>query len=159
MIISSLRLGQLEVPDDKVIFTEKPILGFEHLRRYCLVDVEELRPFLWLQSVDDPAIAFLMVNPRVFFPDYRIEVNSNEIAELQVNRVEAVETYVIVTVPERPDEMSVNLQGPLLINTENNKAKQLILVNSGYQIAHRIMDSLPQKQTESSPQKEELVGV
>jgi flagellar assembly factor FliW len=143
MIVQSLRLGQLEIPDDKVFRTEKPILGFEHLCRYCLIEIDELRPFMWMQSTEDPAIAFLVVNPRVFFPDYRIEVNSKEIAELTVARVESVETYVIVTVPEDPTEMSVNLQGPIIINTENNKAKQLILVNSEYQIAHRILDTVP----------------
>jgi flagellar assembly factor FliW len=158
MIVNSLRLGQLEVPDDKVIQTEKPVLGFEHLRRYCLVDVEELRPFMWFQAVDDPTVAFLIVNPKVFYPDYRIEVNSKEIAELQVRQVEAVETYVIVTVPDDPNEMSVNLQGPILINTENNRAKQLILVNSEYRIVHRVMDTMPKIQPETS-MEEELVGV
>lgn len=145
MIVKSLRLGQLDVPDDKIIKTEKPVLGFEHLTRYCLVEVEELRPFMWLQSVEDPAVVFLVVNPRVFFPDYRIEVNSKEIAELKVERVESVETYVIVTVPEDPCRMSANLQGPIIINTENNRAKQLILVNSEYHIAHSILDTLPQE--------------
>ncbi|UCG61970.1 MAG: flagellar assembly protein FliW [Candidatus Zixiibacteriota bacterium] len=159
MIVRSLRLGQLEIPDNKIIKTEKPILGFEHLSRYCLIDVDELRPFLWMQSADDPAVAFLIVNPRVFFPDYKIEVNSKEIAELKVDRVESVETYVIVTLPEDPSEMSVNLQGPILINTENNKAKQLILVNSDYRIAHRILDTLPEESEETAAKELESVTV
>jgi flagellar assembly factor FliW len=159
MIVKSFRLGQLEIPDNKIIRTEKPILGFEHLSRYCLVEVDELRPFLWMQSVEDPAIAFLVVNPRVFFPEYKIEVNSKEIAELKVNRVEAVETYVIVTLPEDPREMSVNLQGPIIINTENNKAKQLILVNSDYRISHRILDTLPEEVESTQVSELEPVGV
>lgn len=159
MIVNSLRLGQLEIPDEKVIRTVKPILGFEHLTRYCLVDVEETKPFLWFQSVDDPAVAFLVINPRVFFPHYKIEVNSNEIAELEVDRVESVETYVIVTVPEDPSEISANLQGPVIINTDNNKAKQLILVNSEYCIAHRILDTLPQQAKETETEIPELAGV
>lgn len=146
MLVKSLRLGQMEIPDGKLIRTEKPILGFEHLSVYCLVEVDELRPFLWMQSAEDPAIAFLVVNPRVFFPDYRIGVNSKEIAELDVNRAESVETYVIVTVSEDLNEMSVNLQGPIIINTENNKAKQLILVNSDYRIVHRILDTFEQEE-------------
>ncbi len=149
MIVKSLRLGQLEIPDDKIIKMEKPILGFEHLGRYCLIEVDELRPFMWMQSVEDPAVAFLVVNPRVFFPDYKIEVNSKEIAEIKVDRVEAVETYVIVTVPEDPREMSVNLQGPVIINTDNNRAKQLILVNSEYKIAHNILDTLPEEKAKT----------
>ncbi len=159
MIVNSLRLGPLEIPQEKMIRTEKPILGFEHLTRYCLVDVEELRPFMWFQSVDDPAVAFLVVNPRVFFPNYKIEVNSNEIAELEVSRVESVETYVIVTVPEDANQISANLQGPVIINTENNRAKQLILVNSEYCIAHRIMDTLPRQPEEAQTEIPELAEV
>jgi flagellar assembly factor FliW len=158
MIVESLRLGKLNVPDNKIIKTEKPVLGFEHLSRYCLVEVDELRPFLWMQSVEDQAVAFLVVNPRVFFPDYKIEVNSKEIAELKVNQVELVETYVIVTVPEDPSQISINLQGPIIINTENNLAKQLILVNSDYRIAHRILDTLPEVGEKTAETKLEPVG-
>jgi len=86
MIVNSLRFGQLEVPNDKIITMEKPILGFENVCHYCLVEVDEIRPFLWLQAVDDPSLAFLVVNPLVFFPDYRIEVNSNEIGDLYRER-------------------------------------------------------------------------
>ena len=159
MIVNSLRMGQLEIPDDKIIKTEKPILGFEQLSRYCLVEVDELRPFLWMQSTEDPAVAFLVVNPRVFYPDYKIEVNSKEIAELKVACVETVETYVIATVPDDPRQMSVNLQGPIIINTANNKAKQLILVNSDYQIAHRILDTLPEEPEISPVESLEPAGV
>ncbi len=143
-VVHSRRFGNLEVPDDKTITMERPILGFEHLTSFCLVDLPELSPFLWLQSTQEADVAFLVVNPALLFPDYRIEVNSKEIAELRVAKVESVETYVIVTLPERPEEISVNLQGPILINTENNLAKQLVLVNSRYEVRHYLRDISPQ---------------
>jgi flagellar assembly factor FliW len=158
MIVNSSRFGQLEVPPGKVITMERSILGFEAFRRFCLVEIDELRPFLWLQSVEDPAIAFLVVNPLLIFPEYRIEVNSNEIAELKVACVESIETYVVVTIPSDPRKMSVNLQGPILINTENGLAKQLVLVNSQYSIRHPVLDSLQEQQPETVSE-EELVGV
>ena len=159
MLVKSSRLGQLEVPESKVINMEKPILGFERLQQYCLVEVDELKPFLWLQSVEDAAVAFLVINPRVFFPDYRIEVNSKEIAELAIDKVEAVETYTVVTVPDDPRQMSVNLQGPILINTENNRAKQLVLVNSEYRVQHYLIPDREEFEGESAARREELVGV
>lgn len=141
-VVHSLKFGTLEVPDDKTIYMERPILGFEQLKTFCLVEMPELRPFSWLQSIEDETIAFLVVNPVTFFPNYRIEVNPKEIAELRVTKVDNVETYVIVTVPEDPHQISANLQGPILINTENNLAKQLVLVNSQYEVRHSLLDAV-----------------
>ncbi len=157
MIINSLRFGPLEVPEDKVISMERPILGFESLHKFCLVEMEDLAPFHWLQSIDDEAVAFLVLNPIVFFPDYRIEINSKEIGELEVSDVRSVETYVVVTIPEEPKEISANLQGPILINTENNRAKQLVLVNSRYAVRHSILEAVEHIETDQ-PRREELVG-
>ena len=146
-VVESIRFGTLEVPDDKTIYMERPILGFEQLKTFCLVELPELSPFLCMQSTEDPAVSFLVVNTIVFYPRYRIEVNPKEIAELRVAKTESVETYVIVTIPEDPKQISVNLQGPVLINTENNLAKQLVLVNSQYQVRHSLLETLdaPQK--------------
>jgi flagellar assembly factor FliW len=159
MIIESVRFGKLEIPDDKLVRMQKPILGFEHLTTYCLIEQEEFLPFLWLQSVEDPAVAFVVVNPVIFFPDYRIEVHPKEIAELMISRFDRVETYVIVTIPDDPSRISVNLQGPILINTENTLAKQVVLVNSDYQVRHYLLEALRTTPTPAVEKKEELVGV
>jgi flagellar assembly factor FliW len=158
MYINSLRFGPLEIPDDKIIMMERPILGFENLTEFCLVEKDELAPFLWLQSVEESSVAFLIINPHVFFPEYRIEINPNEIAELRVATVESIETYVVVTVPEDPNQLSANLQGPILINTENNLAKQLVLVNSEYQVRHSILEAC-EELIPATRQREQPVGV
>jgi flagellar assembly factor FliW len=159
MVINSLRFGRVEVPDNKVITLVKPILGFEHLTHYCLVEPEELRPFLCLQSTEDAALTFLVVNPVIFYPQYRIEVNPKEIADLMIKRLGAVETYVIVTVPEDPEKMSVNLQGPVLVNTENNLGRQLILVNSDYRVNHYVMEAVAALGGPARDKVEQVVGV
>ena len=83
MHVSTRRFGEIDIPRDKIISMAKPILGFESLCGYCLIEAEEMAPFMWLQAIEDPNVAFIVVNPRVFFPDYRIEVNRNELAELK----------------------------------------------------------------------------
>ena len=137
----TLRFGSLEIPDEKIITMERPVLGFEQLSRFCLVESPEIAPFMWLQSCENPAVSFFVVNPVLLYPDYRIEVNSKEIAELRIAKVESVETYVIVTLADDPNQISVNLQGPILVNTENNLAKQLVLVNSHYQVRHFVLET------------------
>jgi flagellar assembly factor FliW len=139
MKITTQRFGDLMIPEEKIITMPKPVLGFEHLKRYCLIEREDTAPFLWFQSIDDPAVAFIIVNPVYFHPDYRIEVNPKEIEELEISDVRTVETYVIVTIPVDPSLMTINLQGPILINTETRLAKQLVLVNSEYGVKHRLI--------------------
>ena len=158
MIVDSMRLGQIEVPEDKLITMRRPVLGFERLTKFCLVESDETRPLLWLQSAEDPDVAFLVVNPVLFWPDYKIEIDSREIAELKVQSVENVETYVVVSFTENPNETSANLQGPILINTENNCAKQLVLVNSEYHVQHSILDAVESLRV-AKVVEEELVGV
>lgn len=158
MIIDSVRFGQLEIPDDKVITMQRPILGFENLVRFCLIQREEMAPFHWLQSTEDPEVAFIVLNPAVFYEDYRIEVNPKEIAELEIADLKSVETYAVVTVPEDATKMSVNLQGPILINTENGFAKQLVLVNSDYRVQHFIADELSSDEV-AADREQELVEI
>jgi flagellar assembly factor FliW len=145
----------MEVPEDKLINMERPILGFEQLKQYCLIEIDDLAPFLWLQSTEDANVAFLVMNPVTFFPDYRIEINSQEIAELEVADPGTVETYVILTVQKKSQDITANLQGPILINSRNNRGKQLVLVNSKYEVQHSISKAAerlwPEKKTTAAP--------
>ncbi|MDD4050702.1 MAG: flagellar assembly protein FliW [candidate division Zixibacteria bacterium] len=139
MKVNTSRFGELEVPENLVIRMTKPVLGFEQLKRYVIVETPDFEPFKWFQSVDDPQVAFVIVNPLLFFPDYTIEVNPREIDELRVDNVRDINTYAIVTIPQEYTRMTANLQGPILVNTRTNLAKQLVLVNSTYRIKHLLI--------------------
>lgn len=142
MKIVTSRFGELDVHEDLIIRMTKPVLGFEHLREYVIVETSDFEPFKWFQSVEDPDVAFVIVNPLLFFPEYMIEVNPREIEELRVDDVNRVATYAIVTIPEDYTRMTANLQGPILVNTATGLAKQLVLVNSRYRIRHRLFDAI-----------------
>ncbi len=141
MKIVTSRFGELEVSEDLIIRMTKPILGFEQHREYVIVETEDFDPFKWMQSVTNPDLAFVVVNPLLFFPDYMIEVNPKEIEELKVDDINHVVTYSVVTIPSDYTQMTANLQGPILINTKTNLAKQLVLVNSHHGIRHRLIDT------------------
>ena len=143
MQVITRRFGEVDVPDNKLITMARPLLGFEKLKSFCMIESDDMAPFLWLQSTEEPEVAFIIVNPRLFYPDYKIEVNRAEVAELCIGDVQKVETYVIVTIPAEPTKISVNLQGPVLVNTDNNLARQLVMVNSEYGIKHFILDEVP----------------
>ncbi|HSG99335.1 MAG TPA: flagellar assembly protein FliW [candidate division Zixibacteria bacterium] len=132
--ILTQRFGELEVPESRVISMEKPVLGFEGRREFVIVEARDTEPFAWLQSADDPDLAFLVINPSLFFPDYCIDVNRREVADIGVSEDSTLEIFVIVSVGATAEETTVNLQGPIVINTEVCKAKQLVLANSDYRV-------------------------
>ncbi|MBU1318663.1 MAG: flagellar assembly protein FliW [candidate division Zixibacteria bacterium] len=145
MKIATLRFGELDVPEDKMVEFPKGILGFEQFQKYVILQNEDSEPFKWMQSIEDPNLAFVIANPAFFFPNYKIEMHIRELNEINVAESSCVETYVIVTIPKDISQMSANLQGPLLINTDDNLGKQVVFVNSRYTIRHLIMDELKKK--------------
>ena len=136
---------EFKTDDGQTIEIPKGLLGFEDHRRFILTGPPEGRPFVRLQSLDDEGLSFVLVNPRLFFPHYKVEVDPREIAELNSADPRQIETWVIVTVPEDWSRMSANLQGPVLVNRVNNLAKQVVLVHGPYTTRHYLMDEL-QKQ-------------
>ena len=140
--IETTRFGIVEVSADEVIHFPKGILGFEHRRQFIIVANDEFEPFAYLQSAEDPGLAFIVVNPRLFFPNYKVQVDRPEIAELSAANLGRIDTWVIVTVPDDIATMTANLQGPLLINRDRNIGKQVVLIRSPYTTRHYLLDEL-----------------
>jgi flagellar assembly factor FliW len=142
MKIATFRFGELEIPEENIIEFPKGLIGFEQFKKYVLLEREDSDPFCWLQSLEDPNLAFIVINPSIFFKNYKIEIHSKELEDIEVRSLERIEAYAIVTIPEDISKMSVNLLGPLVLNLDNNQGKQVVLVNSPYTIQHFIMDEL-----------------
>src|SRR5512134_3410762 len=101
------------------------LLGFESLHDYALLDAEQT-PFYWLQSLEVVEIAFVLIEPRVFRPDYSPGAPPEDLAEIGIRRPEDALVFAIVTIPADPRLMTANLQGPLLINRESRIGRQCI---------------------------------
>lgn len=136
MEIKTTRFGDIEVDDDKIITFKKPILGFPNETKYVLFPHKEGSYFFWLQSVENPALAFPVLSPSLFASDYEFEVDDETQSILEIEKAEDVETLVIVTVPQgNPREATANLLSPLIINLKNNCGAQIILDPNIYPIA------------------------
>ena len=142
MKIATFRFGELEIPDRNIIEFPKGIIGFEQFKKYVLLEREDSDPFCWMQSLEDPNLAFVVINPTIFFKNYKIEIHYKELEDIQVRSLDRIEIFTIVTIPDDITRMSANLLGPLVINLDNNCAKQIVLVNSPYTIQHFLMDEL-----------------
>lgn len=133
MKIDTARFGEIVVNKNKLINLPNGILGFPELKRYVLLENDKDLPFGWLQAVDDKDIAFVVMDPLTFKPDYRLSIKENEIADLDLKDESDLCVLVIITIPERDSQkITANLQGPLVINLANRRGKQLVLSDSGY---------------------------
>lgn len=151
MKIKTSRFGEIEVGDDQVVMFPEGILGFSDIKTYATVEQPATHPLRWLQSAEFPTLAFLIVDPRLFFPDYVVRVRSEDLMAIKLDQVEEGDVWVIVTVPPNPMEMTANLLGPLVINLRDRLGKQLVLIDSRYKTKHRLFPESTESSEVSGP--------
>ncbi len=139
LVIQTERFGELSVPETDVLHFPEGILGFGDRKEFVLVQEAAYAPFLWLQSVDDPHLSFVVVDPLTFVPDYKVEVKPAEVKSLDLDDIEKARVLVIVVVRDDPDQITANLQGPLIVNPEKSVGKQIVLLNDRYHTRHYIL--------------------
>lgn len=137
MQIKTTRFGVVEIADDKVMNFAQGLLGFPDHRRYCLLEPGEDACFFWLQSVDEPALAFVVTDPALFFKDYEVPIRPEQADNLAIEKIEDAQVFVIVN--KVGNVLTANLQGPLLINTINLAGQQLVLADKRWSTRHTIM--------------------
>lgn len=133
--------GPIDVDERQKIYFPFGILGFENLKHYVLIDAAQ-QPFYWLQSMDVVEIAFVIINPRLFHPDYRLEINPEELEEIKIASEDDILDFTIVTIPDDPTKMTANLQGPIIINRNNKMGRQSISTNAELHVRHPILKEL-----------------
>jgi len=137
------RFGEVEIAESEVLTLPEGLLGFQPIRRYAILKDPEEEPFLWLQSMDEASLSFVVVDPFIFFPGYEIQIKSQELSSIQLDDLSNATVLVIVTVPEEPMDLTANLRGPLVINTHVNQAKQLVLIDDKYHTKHYLLKDIP----------------
>jgi flagellar assembly factor FliW len=140
--------GEIDIADDKIISLEKGMIGFPALVHFALIfDEEKNRKeanIMWLQSMDDPDIAFPVMVPHLVKEDYAPNVNEEIVAPLGEMTDENIYMLVTVTVPRKIEDFSVNLKAPIVINLETLKGVQLI-VEDDYPVKYKVYDILKAK--------------
>ena len=135
----TLRFGPIEVEDEKVIHFPEGIPAFEQEHEFVIIPYDEESPYVFLQSLKPPDLAFLMTMPFIFFPDYEFELDYENQQKLGLERQEDMLLYVLLTIPQgRVQDMTANLVAPLVINVANQQGRQLVLEHSPYQTKHRL---------------------
>ena len=141
MRVDTKAYGSIDVDERQRIEFPYGILGFEKLEHYVLLDAPQ-QPFYWLQALDLVEVAFVMINPVIFRPDYSVEVPKEELEEIGIDSPDKMLTFAIVTIPQNPMEMTANLQGPIIINKETRIGRQSISADPKWDVRHPILKEL-----------------
>lgn len=137
MKFESEKLGIIEYDPEQVITFDEGILGFPGLHEYVLLEHTK-GVFMWLQSLEEPALAFLVVDPWIFFPEYSPEIPDEDVVALELKEPYNFSVFCFVTVPPEPEKITVNLKGPTVVNLNTRKARQVVLLNQEYTTGHRV---------------------
>lgn len=141
MKVATKAYGVVEVDERQKLHFPLGLLGFEQLKEYVLLDAEQ-QPFYWLQSVDSERVAFILVNPFLFRPDYELDIADDELKDIGVIDPKEAIVFTIVTIPADGSPMTANLQGPLVINKDGHLGKQMVLTDPRWKTKHDIVAEL-----------------
>ena len=141
MRVETKPYGTVEVDERQKVFFPYGLLGFEQLKQYVLLDARQ-QPFYWLQSSDVVEVAFVLINPRIFQPEYNLEIPAEELEEIGVEKPGDALDFAIVTIPEDPSKMTANRQGPIRVNRTTRVGRQSLSLNPKWMVRHVIMEEL-----------------
>jgi flagellar assembly factor FliW len=128
MKVRTSRFGEIDVDEGTFLTFPSGIIGFPQSQRYVMLEHDRPAPFQWLQSVDEPELAFLVADPADFTRDYQVTVRAEDLADLGPSVEADLALLVILTMPSPdPGEMTANLRGPIIANQKSRVAKQLVL--------------------------------
>tara|TARA_B100000029_G_scaffold441620_1_gene459570 strand:+ start:84 stop:542 length:459 start_codon:yes stop_codon:yes gene_type:complete len=145
LTFQNAKFGEVTVDRGNVLNFTQGLPGFERHRDYGLVEVEEEVPLLRLLSIDEPRLGFVIVDPMLLWSEYDPEIGEEDLQSLGISRIEQLAIYCIVTLSSEPGQVTVNLKGPICINTETMQAKQMILVDEQYSTKHSILETSTQE--------------
>ena len=126
--------GEMQYEENNIITFNKGIPGFNELKKFILLDLQEYEPFKLLQSLEDDEISLIVTSPYEFFNEYEIKISDETIKNLKIDSPEQVMILTTVTLNSDVKKITTNLQGPIVINTSNNFGEQIILDNPKYKV-------------------------
>jgi len=128
--------GTKEYNEDEVITFKKGIPGFEELTKFIIFQVEENEVFSILHSIEDEKLGFVVVSPFYVMENYELKLSDRIIEELKIENPDDVLVLNTVTLSSKMEDITTNLQAPLIINIQNKLGEQIIIDNGKYKIKH-----------------------
>ena len=141
MKFETSRFGTLDISEKEIVRFPEGLYGFEKETEFTLLpfnpNVES--PMEWMQSLKSTHLAFVITNPYLYLPDYKLKLSEEDKKRVELEDDDLHLTRAIVTIPENYYEMTANLIAPLVINKEKGIAKQFVLTNMNYDTRHYLL--------------------
>ena len=148
--ITTTRFGEIEEDESKIVHFAAGLPAFEDEHEFIIIPYDEESPYVFLQSVTTPDLAFLMAIPFIFFPDYEFRLEDDVLESLALERQEDLLLYTLLTIPGSDiREMTANLLAPIVINSRTNEGRQIVLDKSSYRTKHKLFSKKTEDQKES----------
>jgi flagellar assembly factor FliW len=147
MKYETARFGSIEIQDKDILFFSGALYGFDEEKEFVMLPLDPKieSPMEWLQSLRSQGLAFIVTDPFLFVPEYKMVLSDSEMNQLEIESMESVAVRVIVTIPKVHSEMTANLVAPLVINQKNRLAKQVVLTSAEYDTKHSLIPSKNKK--------------
>jgi len=149
MLIHTVNFGDLEVPEDKILTFKEGLPGFPQIHRFVVLELLEIKPFQYLQALDDPPITLFVINPFMVVPTYEFRLSETDMADVNSKNSAELAVYAVATIPENPNDATINLMAPIVINEHERCGKQVILHESQYSVKHPLLQAGDQNQAEA----------
>lgn len=145
MRVQTSRFGCVEITEQDVIDFPEGLLGFNDFRRFVLLDDPNDEIFAWLQSCEEPTLAFPVLEPELFVGNYSFNLSKHDLESLQLKSNEGTRSFAIITIPEDPTQMTANLKAPLIINVKARLGRQSVMQENSLAIKEPIFSKLQQR--------------
>ena len=126
MRVTTTRFGELELENGKVISMPDGMVGFNE-RQFFILNPGNGGPFSWFQALDNPGLAFVVVDPDQFFPEYQVKLTREEYDKLQLEPGDEMVLLCVATMAPDPRQITINLQGPIVVNPAKMIARQVVM--------------------------------
>jgi flagellar assembly factor FliW len=143
--ILTRKFGEIIVEEKKIVNMPQGLPGFDGYDKFIILEDPKTAPFCWFQSVDEPSLALIVMNPFLFKPDYTLDLEGHmKTLNWEGITPKDLVIFVVVNVREKEQKKTItaNLMGPLIINPKKNEAVQLVISDSPYSHQHNVMESL-----------------
>lgn len=149
MQINTKWFGTVEIDDAKIITFKKGLIGFEDCTQFAIVyetDEEKDNPIMWLQSLDEQALALPIIKPEYIIDDYAPVVEDELIYSLgeDVSEEDLI-VFITMTVPPDITKMTCNLKAPIIVDSKTMNAVQVAAANEDYLVRFPIYNLLKER--------------
>ena len=136
-------LGEVDYTPDAVFSFPAGIPGFENHTEFLFLNIPEISPLMFLQSVDSRNLCFVLLPILTLAPGYQLDLTAEELHGLRLPAFRQpvlgrdVLCAALVSVGNK-DVPFANLMAPLVVNLKARIGLQIIHPEAGYSHRHPI---------------------